>query len=89
MSGIPFDTIAAAALSQAESLLAQWFPAGVVEGHEFKIGDIHGTPGESLSVNMRTGLWKDFNGDIKGGDLTLLWQFSRFRRSCLSFAFPI
>ena len=72
MTGIPFGAIAAAALSQAESLLFRWFPAGVVEGHEFRIGDIHGTPGESLSVNMQTGKWGDFAGDIKGGDLTSL-----------------
>jgi len=69
MSDIPFDTIASAALSQAESLLFRWFPAGVIEGHEFKVGSIHGEPGESLSINMRTGAWADFAGDVRGGDL--------------------
>src|SRR5690242_13855917 len=70
MSGIPFDTIAAAALSQAPSLLSRWFPHGRIVGHEFKVGNIDGDPGESLSINLHTGAWADFSAGIKGGDLT-------------------
>ena len=66
---IDFDAIAAAALSNAESLLREWFPAGRREGHEYKIGNLNGDKGKSLSVNMNTGLWADFATGEKGADL--------------------
>jgi putative DNA primase/helicase len=74
MSGsIDFESIARAALSQAKQLLESWYPAGRWSGREFLIGDIHGTPGESLSVNAVSGAWADFGGDARGGDLISLW----------------
>jgi AAA domain-containing protein/uncharacterized protein DUF6371 len=69
MTGIPFDAISAAALANAPSLLADWFPHGRKRGLEFKIGSIRGEPGESLSVNLNTGAWADFASDERGGDL--------------------
>jgi putative DNA primase/helicase len=69
VSGIPFDAIRAAALASAPSLLADWFPQGRRCGPEFKIGSIRGEPGESLSVNLNTGLWADFASNERGGDL--------------------
>ena len=36
---IDFNRIAEAALAQAETLLARWFPAGRLEGREFVVGD--------------------------------------------------
>jgi putative DNA primase/helicase len=66
---IPFDSINAAALSALPSLLADWFPRGKIVGKEFLIGDLQGNAGESLSINIRTGRWGDFNGGVeKGGD---------------------
>src|SRR4051812_44098345 len=65
---IPFDEINAAALAAYPGLLSELFPAGKLVGHEFQVGDLHGAPGESLSVNVRTGAWADFAGDAKGGD---------------------
>jgi hypothetical protein len=67
MSGIPFDQISAAALACAPSLLADWFPHGKRCGHEFKIGSIRGEPGDSLSVNLNTGVWSDFAAGGSGG----------------------
>jgi putative DNA primase/helicase len=69
MSGIPFDEIGAVSLAQAGRLLAEWFPNGRVVGREFKIGNIAGDPGESLSINLTTGKWSDFAAGIGGPDL--------------------
>lgn len=66
---IPFEQIKRASLSQAENLLASWFPHGQKIGREFKIGNLLGDAGESLSVNLDTGRWSDFATGDKGGDL--------------------
>lgn len=70
---IDFEGLARAALSQATSLLPNWFPAGRFLGHEFVVGDLSGTAGESLSINVRTGQWADFATDDRGGDLVSLF----------------
>lgn len=66
---IPFEEISRAALTQADSLLASWFPRGRKIGREFKIGNLRGDPGDSLSINLDTGLWSDFATGERGGDL--------------------
>lgn len=65
---IPFEAINAAALASLPSLLGEWFPQGVRRGHEFVIGDLRGSPGESLSININTAKWADFASDARGGD---------------------
>ena len=66
---IDFDGINAAALAAYPWLLHQWFPAGRISGHEFTIGDLRGSPGRSVSINVNTGAWAEFNGLAKkGGD---------------------
>ena len=65
---IDFDHINQAALGSLESLLVEWFPAGKRNGNEFQIGDINGSPGSSLSINLRSGVWCDFAGGDKGSD---------------------
>jgi putative DNA primase/helicase len=65
---IDFAAINAAALSSLESLLYEWFPHGHREGAEFKIGSLSGEPGRSLSINTRTGVWKDFSSAAGGSD---------------------
>lgn len=69
---IDFQTISSAALSSAETLVTRWLPAGRKNGHEWLCGDLHGNAGESTSINLRTGMWADFAGDKKGGDLIAL-----------------
>jgi RecA-family ATPase len=69
MAAVPFDEIRTSVLAQAERLLRSWFPRGKVVGHEFKIGNLHGDAGESLSVSLVSGLWKDFATDDSGHDL--------------------
>ena len=69
---LPVDQIRTAALAQAATLLREWFPNGKVRGREFKIGSLAGEPGESLSINLDTGLWGEFNGGPTGRDLIAL-----------------
>lgn len=68
-----FSEIARMALPHSEKICTELFPLGHKRGREFVIGDIHGNLGDSLSVNLSTGIWKDFSsGNEKGGDLTSL-----------------
>jgi hypothetical protein len=65
---LDFAAINAAALSSLESLVTEWLPAGRREGHEWKVGSLSGEPGRSLSINLSSGVWKDFSTDAGGGD---------------------
>lgn len=70
---IDIGAIARRALPSAESLLAQWLPAGKRVGHEWVVGNLRGDAGDSLSINLNTGAWADFAADAKGGDLVSLY----------------
>jgi len=70
---IDFVGLAQRLLSQSRTLLPQWFPAGKIRGHEFVVGDLAGAEGESLSININTGMWGDFSSGEKGGDLISLY----------------
>jgi len=59
-------------LSISENLVARWFPNGKRVGSEWVLGSLQGEPGRSLSINLNTGAWADFNSDAKGGDLVSL-----------------
>ena len=62
-----------------ESLLLFLFPFGRIRGGKFYVGDIDGSPGKSLVVEMegaRRGLWFDFATDM-GGDVFDAWGLSR------------
>ena len=65
---LDFAAINAAALSSLESLVTEWLPAGRREGHEWKVGSLSGEPGRSLSINLTSGVWKDFSTGAGGGD---------------------
>lgn len=70
---IDFKAIAATALSRARNLLPQWLPAGRIQGREFVCGNINGDSGRSFSVNLDTGKFADFAGDVSGRDLVDLY----------------
>ena len=55
--GIDFDGINAAALAGCPGLLQRWFPAGKLFGKEFKVGNLAGDAGKSLSINIMSGKW--------------------------------
>lgn len=65
---IDFDRINQAALLCLESLCCELLPGGERDGREYKVGDVSGGKGRSMSVNLRTGVWKDFAGDASGSD---------------------
>ncbi|MBW8459148.1 MAG: DUF927 domain-containing protein [Thiobacillus sp.] len=77
---IPADiqAIAAQAMAHIETVCARWLPDGKKAGHEWEIGDRHGTPGKSLKVHLsgnKAGMWADFSTGDKGGDLVSLVAF--------------
>lgn len=50
-------------------------PNGVLKGGKFHIGDIHGSKGDSLAVELsgsKAGMWHDF-ATGEGGDIISLW----------------
>ena len=60
---------------QIESFLFCLFPAGDIRHGKFYIGDIHGTKGKSLVIELsggKAGCWHDFNTG-EGGDIFTLW----------------
>jgi putative DNA primase/helicase len=79
MSGtgaIDFEGLARSLLARARSLLRDWLPNGKLKGHEYRVGSIRGEEGDSLSINVTTGAWAEFNpsgGGLKGGDLISLY----------------
>ena len=62
-----FEQVAEALLKQSRSLLEEMFPAGQVRGPEYVVGDLQGSKGDSLSINVNTGVWTDFADTSKGG----------------------
>ena len=57
------------ALPKIQDILFHLFPAGCIVGFEFRVGNFQGDKGDSLSINMRTGVWSEFNGGKKGGNI--------------------
>jgi putative DNA primase/helicase len=66
-------TVAKAVLAAYPGILAEWLPAGRMNGHEYRCGDLGGAAGDSLSINTRTGAWADFASDARGGDPVSLY----------------
>jgi len=65
------DEIRTSLLSRLESVLMSMFPAGKVKRGKFLIGDILGSPGDSLEIVLtgdKTGLWTD-RATGQGGDV--------------------
>lgn len=61
------DDISKKLIAALPEILPRIYPLGKIKGREFEIGDISGMQGDSLRINMRTGLWSDFaNPEMKG-----------------------
>lgn len=72
--GAEREEIRAALLARLESVLATMFPAGRKRRGKFTIGDILGSPGDSLEIVLegdKAGLWTD-RADGSGGDIFVL-----------------
>lgn len=62
-------------------LLHEWFPAGKLRGHEFHIGSLDGEPGDSMKINIVTGVGKDFaEGQGFRGPVSILAARLRLNR---------
>lgn len=60
----------------AEPLALQWYPAGVREGQEWRVGALSGEAGRSLCIHLngaKAGYWCDFATGERG-DLLELWR---------------
>jgi putative DNA primase/helicase len=75
---IDFEGVNAAALSVFPKLVADWLPAGRLHGREWVLGDLSGTAGRSLSVNVHSGKWSDFSAGLKGGDPISLYAAIKY-----------
>lgn len=67
--------VRASLMDQLHVVLGYLFPAGKTKHNQFVIGDVDGTPGKSLSVELtgpRAGMWMDF-ATGEGGDVIDLW----------------
>lgn len=63
------DNLSLKAIPHLQDILFGLFPAGRIEGFEFCIGDFRGNKGDSLKINLRTGVWAEFAGNEKGGNI--------------------
>lgn len=59
-------------LRDSVRFLTELLPGGDLRGKEYRCGDISGGSGLSLSVNIQTGVWKDFATGEAGGDFISL-----------------
>ncbi|MDH5528279.1 MAG: AAA family ATPase [Nitrospirota bacterium] len=72
---IDADAVRRELSDRLESMLAYLFPNGVTRNGTFQVGDLHGSKGNSLSVELagdKRGLWTDF-ATGEGGDVIDLW----------------
>lgn len=59
---------------KAQTLLPTWLPGGkFLNDYTFACGSLAGESGQSLKVDIRTGMWKDFATGDSGGDLISLY----------------
>ena len=73
---IDFQGLAQRLLDSAEHFASEWLPGGRRNGHEWQAASrAKGGPGDSLSVNLRTGAWRHFAADKAGGDLVSLYAY--------------
>lgn len=72
---INFKALNDALLAMGVSLLERWLPGGTVlpGAQEYACADLRGGKGKSCSVNLKKGVWKDFNTDEAGPDLVSLY----------------
>ena len=69
----PFSQINAACLSRYPTLLVEWLPGGRVTRREYVCSSLAGGNGRSLSVNLQSGVWRDFATDDGGADPVSLY----------------
>ncbi len=70
----PIVTIDDEVDERLEEILSEIFPNGRIEGAEYRMGDVEGNPGNSLSMNLdeKRGVWRDFATQDSGKGLISL-----------------
>ena len=71
-SAIDFAAINRAALAHCPDLLSTVLPGGRPRGREYVTSGLSGGTGDSLSITMDSGVWKDFATAEGGRDLISL-----------------
>jgi hypothetical protein len=71
---LDFKGLAAELLGRSRELVPQWLEGGKINGREYKTSGLQGGSGDSMSINLDTGLWADFaDSSCSGGDLISLY----------------
>lgn len=73
MKELDFEGLANYLLGRSMEVITRLLPNGKLRGNEYVCGDLDGGEGDSMRVNTNTGLWAEFNGNEKGGDLISLY----------------
>ena len=77
----PYALAQAWLMDHLEGVVKHLFPAGRIQGNEFLVGDIDGSPGDSLHISLngnKRGFWKDFATGAPGSrGLCRLWKEAR------------
>lgn len=60
--------------ARAEEFVVPLLPNGERQGEEWCVGSVEGEAGGSCKVHLKTGLWKDWSKDERGGDLLDLYS---------------
>lgn len=74
---LDIDDIVFALKGQIRGVVAELFPGGRAQGHEFFVGSLAGEAGRSLAVHLdgpKAGVWKDFATGEAGDALDLVAQ---------------
>ena len=82
-AGLTVDEIKARLLGNLRGLLSYLYPAGVFRHGKFLVGDVRGSKGESLTVEItgsKAGMWHDF-ATGEGGDVLALWAAATGRNT--------
>lgn len=68
-----YDAVNALLKDRVVSVCRHLLPAGKLINGEYTVGDLDNNPGKTLKINVRKGIWKDFNTGEWGADLIALW----------------
>jgi AAA domain len=72
-----FDELKAVLLRRAEDVCHHLYPNGRKEGPEWCVGSVNGDKGHSFKINLKTGIWKEFDGGPGGNDMIALWALAK------------
>lgn len=73
-----YEELAAALLRNGDAVCRHLLgDAGRKINGEWRVGSIHGERGQSMGVNLKTGVWKDFDAGEGGADLLALWALKK------------